>query len=85
MLWNLLVTFINFLIKSLGYLLNVVLNFLPDSPFRHISNLPVADYITGLAWFIPISSILSILQLWLVAISVFYVVSALLRWTKAVG
>ncbi len=84
MLWNLLVTFINFLIKSLGYLLNIALGLLPNSPFQYVSNLSVSNYITGLMWFIPIGSILSILQLWLVAIAIYYIVMVFLRWVKAI-
>lgn len=85
MLWNLLVKLINFIIKSLGYILNVALSLLPDSPFQYISNMSVINYLSGLAWIIPIGSILSILQLWLVAIALYYIVSVFLRWAKAIG
>lgn len=85
MLWNLLVKLINFVIKSLGYILNVALSLLPDSPFLYISNMAVSNYINSLAWIVPIGSMLSILQLWLVAIALYYIVSVFLRWAKAIG
>lgn len=83
MLWNLLVKFVNFLISSLGQLLGILFSILPNSPFRHISNMEVSDYIKGLMWIVPIGQMLSIFQLWLVAIAIYYVTMVLLRWVKA--
>lgn len=85
MLWNLFVDFVNFIIKSLGFLFSTVLSILPDSPFEYISNSPVSSYITGFTWIIPIEPIVAILTSWLVAISIYYIVMILLRWVKAIN
>ncbi len=61
-----------------------VIALLPESPFRAISNTAVADYMSGLNWVFPISEILAIMQVWLLAIGVFYIYQAILRWVKAI-
>lgn len=84
MLWNFLVSFLNALIKGLAFVLKSIVSILPPSPFQLIDNTVVSDYLGGLAWLVPIPSILSILEFWLIAISVYYVQMVILRWIKAI-
>lgn len=64
--------------------------FLPISPFqRFLVNWDGFDvirrYLAYVNWFVPISTILDILIIWLSAIAVFYAVMAIMRWIKIVG
>jgi len=83
-LWNFFILFINSIIFGLGSILNLLVSVLPNSPFILIDNSVISDYIGKLNWLIPVSSILAILQLWLVAVAVFYVNMIVLRWVKAI-
>ena len=58
---------------------------LPDSPFQIIDNSPIAPYLPWINWFLPLSSVVTTMGIWLIAIGVYYAYSVLLRWVKAVG
>ena len=62
-----------------------VVNLLRDSPFSAVSSSPVAAYLGYINWFIPVSFFISTMELWLTAIAVYYAISAILRWVKAVS
>ena len=64
--------------------LNRIIDLLPDSPFVLIDNSPIEDYLGWLNWLIPMTQIIAILQLWVVAIAVYYVWVVILRWVKAI-
>lgn len=83
-LGDFLVSFINVLIHGLVAVGEGLINLLPPSPFRILDNSAVADYLDSLNWIIPVSSIVAILEAWVVAIAIYYVVSIALRWIKAV-
>lgn len=79
-LWGLLTQFAN---SSAG-------QWLPISPVqRFLVNWDgmqtIRQYLGYVNWFIPISTILDILVLWLAAIGIFYAVMAILRWIRVVG
>lgn len=58
---------------------------LPDSPFVMISkNSQITELLSYLNWVIPIDFMISTLELWLVAVGIFYVWQILLRWVKAI-
>lgn len=71
-------------IDGLGDTLESVLDVLPDSPFNLIDNSAVSEYMGFLNWLVPMTEIVAILQLWVVAISTYYVVVVVLRWIKAI-
>lgn len=63
---------------------------LPVSPFkRFLANWDgfnvIRRFLSYVNWFVPISTLLDILTIWLAAIAVFYAVMAILRWIKVVG
>lgn len=69
-----------------GGLADGVIRLLPRSPFR--AWLDAAHSIPGLGvlnYFIPVAEMVSILQLWLVAIGLFYLYSVIARWVKLLG
>lgn len=67
---------------------NAVVLLLPDSPFKFLEENYVPDGVKELLpylnWFIPVGTILTILELWLTAVAVYYIYQAILRWIKAI-
>jgi len=61
-----------------------VINLLPDSPFNVLSNSNVEQYMGYFNWLFPVSEMVAILQVWVVAVASFYIFQALLRWVKAI-
>lgn len=79
-----IIIFINTLIEGLGSVLTVIFSILPSSPFKLISNSPIAEYLPTLNFFIPVAEIIAITQVWLSAIGVYYLYQIVLRWIKAI-
>lgn len=75
---------INSLIAGLGAALTLIFSLLPNSPFSIIDNSPIAEYLGTFNYFFPISEMVNILQLWLVAVGGYYIVQTALRWIKAI-
>lgn len=68
-------------------LIEAALSILPDSPFQFLtemSNSPVADWLSFVNWFVPINTFVAIFESWCSAILIYYVVSIMLRWAKAI-
>jgi len=58
---------------------------LPQTPFRNLTSIIGTNpYIDAVSWVIPIAQILSLLQVWLTAIALYYVVRVPLRWAKVI-
>lgn len=68
--------------------LQKILSFFPDSPFSVLHDMGVAskyaDLLAMINWFIPIYSFVSIMELWLAGIAIYYVWQIVLRWAKAI-
>lgn len=66
-------------------LLALVLAFLPASPFQTvigtIQNIP---YLPFLNWFFPVTECIAVLEVWLAAIVIYYLYSAIMRWIKII-
>ena len=71
-------------IDGLGDTLGSILDILPDSPFTAIDNSPISEYIGYINWIVPMTEIIAILQVWVVAIATYYLVVIVLRWIKAI-
>lgn len=67
-------------------LLALVMAFLPSSPFQlainAMSNLP---YLSYLNWFFPVTEAVVVVEVWVTAIGVYYLYSAIMRWIKIIG
>jgi len=74
-------TLVNWVNEALKY----AINFLPSTPFAMIANTPAATYLGYVNWFMPVSFFLASLEGWLTCIAIYYGVSAILRWTKAIS
>lgn len=85
--FNLIVYILNTIIWLFGKTLSFVFSVLPDSPFLNIfpsvsrSN---DDYLNYLAWLLPIKQLVQITALWLSAMLLYYIYSAVMRWIKLI-
>lgn len=62
-----------------------ILGFLPLSPIVYVESIPeVQKYMGMLNWFMPIYSMISLTEAWLVAVLAYYVVQTILRWINVV-
>lgn len=87
MLANLLISVINYIILTIGFLIGSLIDLLPSSPFIDIIediHLPIQKYLSALNWLIPFDKIIVILGYWTMAITLYYIISIGLRWVKAI-
>lgn len=68
----------------LAYALNFVVKALPDSPFTLLDNSPIKPYLGFMNWALPVNEVIATLEVWLVAVGIFYLYQVLMRWTKAI-
>lgn len=76
--------FVNSLIAGLGAVLNAIFGLLPPSPFSIIDNSPIASYLPGINYFVPVNQIITISEIWLTSIGTYYLYQIVLRWLKAI-
>lgn len=75
--------FFNWVSESASNLGDKIIESLPSSPIVYLQSIPeVNEYLGMLNWFIPIYSMISLTEAWLVAILVYYLVQWVLRWIK---
>ena len=75
---------INKLIEQLAVVISALLNLLPDTPFKWAENLE-GDMWQFLQWIFPISGAIAHLQLFVIAVIIYYGLRIALRWVKAAG
>ena len=62
-----------------------LIDFLPTSPIVFLETVPeVKKYLGFLNWFIPIYTMIAMVEAWLVFIGIYYIVVVILRWLKIV-
>lgn len=67
-------------------LANLILAIFPKSPFAaQIAAWTPPVQLGWFAWFFPVKAVLSVIAIWLVAVSAYYVVSVIARWVKILG
>lgn len=63
-----------------------ILPLLPVSPFTTViesfSNIP---WLAQLNWFFPVSECIAVLEVWIVAVGLYYIYSAIMRWIKIIS
>ncbi len=60
-----------------------IINFLPGSPFKAIiGNLEGVPYMAELNWFVPVHEIVIVVEVWLVAVALYYMYSAIMRFIR---
>ena len=66
-------------------LMENLIEILPKSPIVYLTSNPtVKEYLGYINWFIPIYSMLTLLEGWLTAIVAYYFFQIILRWIKAI-
>lgn len=66
-------------------LLDNAIGLLPQSPFKaFIDEIGEHEWLGYINWLIPIDKFIVIGESWLVAVGLFYLVSVILRWAKAI-
>lgn len=83
-MFKLLAAFVQSLLDAVVMVLNFVAGIFPSSPFMIIQHTGFGDLIAQINYFIPIYEFVSIAEAWLVAIGIYYAVSVLARWVKAI-
>ena len=78
-----MVDFVKWVIDKLEWIIKSIITLLPDSPFTFVS-MPTElyDWFAILNWFIPLTTFVAILEAWLSAIVVWYLIQTYLRWAK---
>lgn len=79
-----LASFIQMFLDAIVAVLNTVCLLFPPSPFQIVENTGFADLIAKINYFVPIYEFVAIGELWLVAVGLYYAVSVVARWIKAI-
>lgn len=62
---------------------SAIISFLPGSPFKAIiANLSGVPYMAELNWFFPVHECVIVVEVWLTAVALYYVYSAIMRFIK---
>ena len=81
---DILVSFAQFLINTVGNGLSLFYSLFPKSPFNFVLNNEFSVLISNINYFIPIYEFVIILESWIVAVGIYYVYSIFARWLKAI-
>lgn len=76
---------IDIIVSTCKDIITWVLQLLPLSPFQTVidglANMPNLGWLN---WFVPVDDIIKVGELWLIAISLYYIYSVILRWTNVI-
>jgi hypothetical protein len=75
---------INKVLELVGALISVLYALLPTSPFSILQQSQFNTLISQINYFLPIYEFVAIMELWLIAIAIFYLYSIFARWIKAI-
>lgn len=77
--------FFNFIKDGFTSFVEKLIDILPKSPITYITaNSEVKQILGYVNYFIPIYAVISVLEVWLVAILIYYIVQVILRWLKVI-
>ena len=80
------ISVLNYIISAIGGAISFLIGFLPKSPFHYLEvNSVVNKYLGYLNWIVPINYIVTFLEVWLIAIGVFYIYQVFARWVKVIA
>lgn len=75
----------NWISESFQTIGDKIVSFLPSSPIVYLESIPeVEKYLSMVNWFIPIYSMISLTEAWLLAVVLYYIVQIVLRWIKVI-
>ena len=62
-----------------------IINVLPSSPISWLqANSEISKYMSYVNWFVPVYTFIGMMEVWLTAVVIYYVVQVILRWAKIV-
>ena len=79
-----LAAFCQLILDALAAALSLVCSIFPPSPFTIVEHAGFADLISQINYFVPIYEMVSIAEAWLVAVAIWYGISVVARWVKAI-
>lgn len=79
-----IIRYINIVIEKVGHALEYILILLPDSPFIYVMNLE-HDWISYINYLFPVAGAVAHLELYLIAVGLYYIVRIALRWLKGIS
>jgi hypothetical protein len=79
-----LAAFCQMLLDAICAVLNGLCLLFPASPFSLIADSQFGDLLSKINYFVPIYEFVSICEAWLVAVGVYYAISIVARWIKAI-
>lgn len=63
-----------------------LMSFLPNSPFQAlILSIGAIPYLKIFNWFIPVAEVLAIMETWLIAVGIYYLYQAIMRYIHLIG
>lgn len=74
----------NAIIKGFGVVLTAILSLLPKSPFVFVSSIN-NKYLGYINYFLPVTSAVAHLELFVAAVLIYYGLRVVLKWVKAAG
>ena len=79
-----IIRYINIVIEKVGHALEYILSLLPDSPFIYVMNLD-SDWLGYINYLFPVGGVIAHLELYLMAVGLYYFVRIALRWLKGIS
>ena len=79
-----LAAFCQMLLDAIVAVLNGLCSLFPASPFKLVADSAFADLIAKINCILPVYEFVSIGEAWLVAVGVYYAISVVARWVKAI-
>lgn len=77
--------FFTWLGEKFSDLADKLINALPPSPIAWLqANSEINKYMSYVNWFIPVYTFIGMMEVWLTAVVIYYVVQVILRWAKIV-
>lgn len=74
---------LNNILEIFNTLWTAIISFLPGSPFKAIiANLSDVPYMAELNWFFPVHECVIVVEVWLTAVALYYVYSAIMRFIR---
>lgn len=75
---------INSVIKWVADAINSILNLLPNSPFSYVYGLDT-QWLNVINYFLPVKEFVGVLETYVVAVLLYYVIRVPARWAKLAG
>jgi len=82
---NMIINALNAVLNGIGTAIVTILAILPNSPFDALYNQSLdLSWFKYFNWIFPISEMLAIFAGWLSAVAIYYGLSIVMRWIKAI-